>query len=351
MHTFLSEGRPVVLTGGCPFSAKIVGRWTLDYLGASDCRCEGNTAHVAPRAVRRFSRFYGKGLGKGAALNMSTSEFVREAAANEAREAPPWRYYMQAVMVWSRTTKGGAYNEGAGGQLHTPCGELLHPNFGLSSEGRASPLVEDLRERLDWQWLARALDTAQSGGIHSCTVWMGMGGGATPMHFDAMSNFFTQLVGRKRVLVFPPSQSYNVYPHASDHVQDSYSMVDLEALGSTGCSGEAGGGAGAGDADVECGQYPALARARGLEATLEAGDVLWLPSFYWHHVRRLSSSRSRPLSHTLRDARTWADACTCACTCTCAGRVHVHLRACQDVGARAGERGVPRRASRPADHI
>ena len=33
--------------------------------------------------------------------------------------------------------------------------------------------------------------------------WAGMGGGATPMHFDAMSNFFTQLVGRKQVLVVP----------------------------------------------------------------------------------------------------------------------------------------------------
>ena len=297
VQTFLSEGRPVVLTGGCPFSAGIVGRWTLDYLAASDCRLGGNAAHIAPRAVRRFSRFYGKGLGKGAVLNMSAGEFVQTAVANEAREAPPWRYYMQSVMVWSRSSKGGAYNATAGGRLDTPCGELLHPDFGKDSEGGASPLFEDVRGRLDWEWLARALDTAQSTGIHSCTVWMGMGGGATPMHFDAMSNFFTQLVGRKRVLVFPPSQAYNIYPHACEHVQDSYSMVDLEALGATASSGEAGGGAGAGDVAGGCGEYPALARARGLEATLEAGDVLWLPSFYWHHVRRQGVHASDPLPH------------------------------------------------------
>ena len=34
-------------------------------------------------------------------------------------------------------------------------------------------------------------------------------------------------------------------------------------------------------------RFPALARARGLETTLEPGDVLWLPSFYWHYVRQL----------------------------------------------------------------
>ena len=35
------------------------------------------------------------------------------------------------------------------------------------------------------------------------------------------------------------------------------------------------------------GHYPALARARGLETTLSPGDVLWLPSFWFHHVRQL----------------------------------------------------------------
>ena len=48
------------------------------------------------------------------------------------------------------------------------------------------------------------------------------------MHFDALSNFFTQLVGRKAVLVFPPSQSFNVYPHARTHPMDTYAQVDVE---------------------------------------------------------------------------------------------------------------------------
>jgi len=87
-----------------------------------------------------------------------------------------------------------------------------------------------------------------------------------------MSNFFTQLQGRKRVLIFPPGQAFNVYPHACSHPMDTYAMADVEALG-----------------DAECDQLkrlPALRRARALETLLEPGDVLWLPSFYWHYVRQ-----------------------------------------------------------------
>jgi hypothetical protein len=34
-----------------------------------------------------------------------------------------------------------------------------------------------------------------------------------------------------------------------------------------------------------------MAGARGLDATLEPGEVLWLPSFYWHYVRQLDEGQ------------------------------------------------------------
>ena len=36
-------------------------------------------------------------------------------------------------------------------------------------------------------------------------------------------------------------------------------------------------------------RFPALRRARALEAILEPGDVLWLPRFYWHYVKQLDA--------------------------------------------------------------
>lgn len=276
-----------MLTGGCPLMRDIVGHWSFEYLSRAYGSGDTLTVHMAPREVRRFSRFYGKGLGKGAVSSMSFAQFVKTAVGNEACERPPWRYYMQAPLVWSPSSKGGRYNSSSGGQLQTAAGTLHHARFASDSTS-GSDVAADLRARVDWDWLSAALKTAECTGIHSCTLWAGMGGGATPMHFDALSNFFTQLVGRKHVLVFPPSQSYNVYPHACEHMKDTYSMLNL-----------AGGDC---EDTIDAERMPALARARGLEATLEPGDVLWLPSFYWHFVRQLDEG------HPNLSVNTWCGA-------------------------------------------
>ena len=36
-------------------------------------------------------------------------------------------------------------------------------------------------------------------------------------------------------------------------------------------------------------RFPALRRARALEAILEPGDVLWLPRYWWHYVHQLDA--------------------------------------------------------------
>ena len=169
-----------MLTGGCPLAAGLVGRWTFDYLAQAYGDIARHSVHMAPRDVLRFSRFYGKGLGKGGVKSMSFAEFVAASRANEARSLPPWRYYVQANVIWSSTSKGGKYNTSSGGEFATPAGRLHHAKFG------SSDLVDDVTRRVDWQWLDDALRTADSAGIHSMTLWAGMGGGCTPMHFDAM---------------------------------------------------------------------------------------------------------------------------------------------------------------------
>jgi len=87
---------------------------------------------------------------------------------------------------------------------------------------------------------------------------------STPLHYDATNNFFCQLQGAKRALLFPPSQSFLLYPHLHNHPMASYAIADPSS--------------------PELERLPALAHARGVEACLEAGDVLWLPAYWWHFV-------------------------------------------------------------------
>ena len=258
---FLRTGTPVVLTGGCPLTAKLIGKWTFDHLAERmPSSNEQLTAHFAPRHVTRFNRFYGQGLGKGGVTSMSFRTFAETSAANEKLASPPWRYYMQAPMVWAEGRGKGAV---AGGQLSTA-------TFGRLNLASIGPgLTSDLRDAIGWDWLGNVCETAETLGFHSCTMWAGCGGGCTPLHWDAMSNFFAQIVGRKRVLIFPPDQSGNVYPHVQAHPMDSYAEVDVER--------------------PDLATYPALARARALEVIMHPGEVLWLPSFCWHYVRQLDA--------------------------------------------------------------
>jgi hypothetical protein len=263
-------------------------------------------AHFAPRHVHKFNRFYGRGLGQGGVTRkLSFAQFAAMGAANEALDDPAYRFYVQAPLMWggafappAATAKAGA---GAGVDAVAKAAASAKvaasatasasdeeggdaPSVGvpqgLSSSGRLSHarvdsvLARDLAA-MGWPWLDRALSVCESGGFHSCTLWAGHGGGCTPMHWDALSNFFTQLEGRKQILLFPPSQWPNVYPYPFDHPMETYAMVDVTQA----------------DSEESRQRFPALSRARGLEATLEPGDVLWLPSFWFHHVRQLDEGR------------------------------------------------------------
>lgn len=263
LQGYFARGEPVVITGGCPFSKALVGRWNFEYLSEHLGEAKHNM-HFAPRHVTRFSRFYGKGLGKGGVTSKTFKEFVVTSAANEESEQPAWRFYTQGSVLWAND--GSA--ERGGGDLRVPQRICLSQRV---AHGQMSDvLVSDLN-KLDWRWLEEALGAAGTSGFHSATLWAGHGGGCTPMHYDALSNFFTQLVGRKRVLCFLPSQWPFIYPYPSHHPMDTYAQVDVEAP------------------DLE--RFPALRRARGLECTLEPGDVLWLPSYVYHHVRQLDAGK------------------------------------------------------------
>lgn len=81
-----------------------------------------------------------------------------------------------------------------------------------------------------------------------------------------------QVVGSKRILLFPPEASAALYPHA-DRLLSNTARVDPEKP------------------DYE--QFPLFKNvASPIECNLEAGEMLYIPPRYWHHVRSLSTSFS-----------------------------------------------------------
>ena len=90
-------------------------------------------------------------------------------------------------------------------------------------------------------------------------------------HFDLSENLACCVAGRRRFTLFPPEQTPNLYPGPFELTLAGppVSMVRLDAP------------------DLERHPRFETALARACSATLEPGDVLYLPYFWWHHVETL----------------------------------------------------------------
>lgn len=104
------------------------------------------------------------------------------------------------------------------------------------------------------------------------TVWLGPSGATTQAHYDVHDNFYAQIVGRKRFLLFPPNQYRQLYINGFSSQAPQQSQVDLEKP------------------DFE--RFPLFSSATALDVVLEPGDVLYVPSLWFHHVIAVEMSFS-----------------------------------------------------------
>jgi len=103
-------------------------------------------------------------------------------------------------------------------------------------------------------------------------LWFGSSGVITPLHFDKSANLFAQVYGTKTFTLFAPDQSNCLYPYPADCALPNHSYVDVE--------------------DPDWKRHPDFALAERYVITIEPGQMLFLPPFWWHHVESLSMSIS-----------------------------------------------------------
>lgn len=102
-------------------------------------------------------------------------------------------------------------------------------------------------------------------------LWFGGDKCKTPLHYDDKENFFTQVFGEKRVLLFSPSQTEYLYQaHGQKH--DHMSRVNVFNPNET--------------------EFPRYTNAESSEVIVEPGDMLYIPKGWWHAVEPLSTSIS-----------------------------------------------------------
>ncbi|KAK8719971.1 hypothetical protein OTU49_013655, partial [Cherax quadricarinatus] len=128
--------------------------------------------------------------------------------------------------------------------------------------------------QFNWQWLNVQQKRHNWGPLTSNLLLVGMEGNVTPVHYDEQQNFFCQLVGYKRCILFAPEHYEHLYPYPVYHPHDRQSQVDFD------------------EPDAE--KFPGVKQLEGVEAVVGPGDVLYIPMYWWHHIESLPN-----LSHTV----------------------------------------------------
>src|SRR5258708_12810299 len=90
-------------------------------------------------------------------------------------------------------------------------------------------------------------------------LWNGPEGKVTPVQYDNKNVLLTQIYGRKRVILIPPSCGPFVYNEVG-----AYSSVDPE--------------------HIDLNRYPRFSKARLSTLTIAAGDALFIPVAGRHNV-------------------------------------------------------------------
>lgn len=95
-------------------------------------------------------------------------------------------------------------------------------------------------------------------------LWFSGAPTITRLHFDLPQNLLAQVYGQKRFLLFSPAARPWVYPCSLRSSTPQFSEVDLMHT------------------DLQ--KFPKLVHAQAYEALLSPGDLLFIPSRWWHHA-------------------------------------------------------------------
>ena len=102
--------------------------------------------------------------------------------------------------------------------------------------------------------------------LEGVSLYLSQAGTVTNLHWDLRSGAIQQLRGRKRVILFAPSEISNLPMYPADHIFGRRSLIngriDAAALAA----------------------FPMLAQARGFICDIGPGDWLYLPAGWMHYV-------------------------------------------------------------------
>jgi len=117
---------------------------------------------------------------------------------------------------------------------------------------------------------------------HTINLWLGEKSINTKAHYDYSNNFLVQILGRKRVRLFAPTDTPYMYTYS---INDKVTMdgVHHPAVQASKIA----------NIDlVDLNEFPNIKHATPFEGILNPGDLLYIPAGWWHEIKSLDVSIS-----------------------------------------------------------
>lgn len=99
-------------------------------------------------------------------------------------------------------------------------------------------------------------------------VFIGSSGTATWLHQDLFENLYTMVRGSKEITLFTPKES--VYPQSRFSKLPNFAKPNMDS--------------------VDFSTFPKMKSVQPYVVTLNAGETLYLPSLWWHHLKNTDES-------------------------------------------------------------
>lgn len=120
-------------------------------------------------------------------------------------------------------------------------------------------------------------------------IWLSNGNTLGKLHYDPFDNFLCQISGRKELFLYEPHQNSRLYEAHIQEASLAYNPVTKkfwrkELLESTSMVMS--------PVDIlkpDYNRFPKFKEAQALNCTINEGDVLFMPSFWWHEVQSYPS--------------------------------------------------------------
>ena len=116
--------------------------------------------------------------------------------------------------------------------------------------------------------------TKTGSSIYRTNIWLGgQSGSSSPCHNDPFDNILCQIIGNKKVILFPPSSKQYLYLNDPHHKQKNTSRIDFRKPDHV--------------------NFPLFKDTpNGLYAYIESGDALFIPLRWYHYCETTALSCS-----------------------------------------------------------